>query len=102
MGVCKLFSGGSDTPNPMPNPKNYEILSSVTVGEFLILTVRYPECTNYEGKKVLMFCGLSREELEHRKQIDPHFSKTMYSPIARFVPTDMGIRMALKLAKELS
>jgi hypothetical protein len=100
MGVCKPLSGGPD--NPIPDPRNYEILDTITHGYFLILVVKYPECTNYEGKKVLMFYAVGQEELEKRGQLDPHFTNSMYSPIARFVPTNIGIQMALKLAKELS
>lgn len=87
-----------------PDPSNYCILRSLKIGNYLILEIKYHDCTNYEGRKVLVFNGVSLDKLlRHQKLIDPHFSSNpnFYSPIARFVPTEEGWEMAFKFAKFL-
>lgn len=94
-------SGRKKLPNP--DPSNYRILKHVQIGEYLLLELRYPDCTNYEGKKVLLFRSTYRE-LENQGVIDPHFSdnKEFISPIARFEPTSEGWRWGKELANKLS
>jgi hypothetical protein len=88
---------------PNPNPKNYKILNSWYVEEYLVLRIKYPDCANYEGEKILVFYNVSIEDLEKQGSIDPHFSdnKNMISPIARFEPTRRGESMANILCQEL-
>src|ERR1051326_3031036 len=71
---------------PNPNPSNYEVLESQEVGRYLVLKVKYPDCINYEGVKIMVYSGVELEDLEVRGVIDPHFSenKKQLSPIARF------------------
>jgi len=81
---------------PDPKPDNYKILSSIVMGKYIIIEIQYLDCTNYEGKKVLVFeCRLN--DLLNQKLIDPHFSenKNFISPIARFEPTKRGIDWAI-------
>lgn len=99
MGCNFLFSGSRETPNP--DPKNYKILKWIPVGDMLIIMVEYPDSTNYEGKKVLVFKDIDYIELTKQKFIDPHFSdKTdgVY-PIARFEPTKRGFKWAEKFCR---
>lgn len=86
---------------PNPDPRNYEIVASQKIGEFLIVQVFYPDCTNYEGRKTLMFEGVTIDELVNQGSIDPHFAenKDFHSPVARFEPTPKGWEMAQKLAE---
>jgi hypothetical protein len=58
---------------------------------------------NYEGRKVLLFEGVSLEELKAQRKIDPHFfpSGPLKSPIARFEPTERGWTMAELLVSAL-
>jgi hypothetical protein len=86
---------------PNPNPKNFRILSYFTMGRYLVVKVNYPDCTNYEGDKVLLYRDTTLEGLEAQGSIDPHFSNNanFHSPIARFVPTVYGWRMACRLAR---
>ncbi len=79
-----------------PQPDNYKILGSKTVNKLLIVEIKYPNCTNFEGKKILVFKGVTIEQLNAQKLIDPHFSKStkFIHPIARFVPTPDGMTMA--------
>lgn len=68
-----------------------------------MVQLNYPDCTNYEGNKILLFKGVTLVELINQKYIDPHFfqSKEVRSPVARFVPTDEGWNMALSLINAL-
>ncbi len=75
-----------------PDPRNFTIEKFlIEVGPFVAIMVHYPECSNFSGRKILVFRGVSREQLIEAKVLDPHFSETGLSPIARFVPTEKGI-----------
>jgi hypothetical protein len=80
----------------IPDPVGAEILRVTRIGEFLIALVQYPDAENYEGRKILVYRGVSSKRLRSWAKIDPHFSKLCpeRSPIARFVPTKEGERMA--------
>ena len=88
---------------PNPDPANYRILYSEQIGPYLLLAVWYPDCNNYEGRKVLMFKGTNLEKIKSQKLIDPHFSQNtiFHSPIARFEPTARGWKMAQVLAHSM-
>lgn len=89
---------------PNPNPYNYVIKNDYKQGEYLIILINYPDCTNYEGNKVLLYKNVNLRDLINQKSIDPHFSnnKSKYSPIARFVPTTDGWNMAMQLINTLN
>jgi hypothetical protein len=91
-------------PPPNPNPLNFNIINSLEEGKYLIILIQYPDCTNYEGRKILMYKGIDKAKLLMQGSIDPHFSNNpeKYSPIARFVPTIEGWEMAIALAKTMS
>ena len=51
-----------DVPTPgNPNPANYKIISTLKIGNILIAEIVYPDCKNYEGKKILVFEGIDAE-----------------------------------------
>lgn len=87
---------------PNPNPSNYKVLNSVVINEYLIVSVNYPDSTNYEGNKILMFDrGVTIDKLIAQGEIDPHFSesKNHIYPIARFIPSEWGWQLAINAAK---
>lgn len=89
--TAKTSTGGN------PDPNNWKIVKAKEVGKYLILMMQYPDCTNYEGKKIMVFENITLVDLVNQKQIDPHFfpaNKKVKSPIARFEPTDRGWVMA--------
>jgi len=114
MGIIKFFSScrcnctcGSCKPAepprfkakfkklPNPNPENFRIIDDFRIGQFTMLTVVYPDCTNFEGIKILIF----NKPMPIRgsiKFLDPHFCEKHISPIARFEPTDEGKLYAYK------
>ena len=90
-----------EIPPGNPDPAKYKIIDTLTVGHILIVEIVYPDCKNYEGKKILVYENMTADQLRKQKYIDPHFSKNAKykSPIARFEPTDRGWRMAESFAK---
>lgn len=84
------FAVGISLPNP--NPRNYSIQKVKTVKGCLIIKIKYHDCTNYEGVKILVYKGCTIEQLEEQQYIDPHFCENpkYHSPIARFEPTEHG------------
>jgi hypothetical protein len=85
--------------NSNPDPKRYTILLHSQINDYLMVVVHYPNCTNFEGLKVMVYEYIhSIEELiqKTKGELDPHFSKDGVSPIARFKPTKEGIEMAKK------
>lgn len=104
MGI-KIFSSsvydGTNVVLPNPDPANYEILGSEQYGNYLLVQIKYPNCTTFEGIKILVYKDITIHKLRRQKIIDPHFSnnKQFYSPIARFVPTEEGIELARKFCQ---
>lgn len=87
---------------PNPNPKNYSIIESKQIKNFLILKLKYHDCENYEGIKILVFEDMTFTLLElSGNGIDPHFCENCKSPIARFEPTKRGWQMARMLVLSL-
>lgn len=89
---------GRPTPvfAPNPNPINFKILLKHQFKNAHVLLVHYPDCTNFEGKKIMVCMGQFKET----DNLDPHFRK-IGGPIARFIPTQEGMALAIKLAKSL-
>ena len=94
----------SSIPQGNPDPNNYEILLTSKIGNSLIVKIKYHDCANYEGVKILVYHNVSIQELLGQKLIDPHFSdnKKYIYPIARFLPTDEGLDFARKFCKTLN
>ena len=95
--------GGKASKLPNPDPKNFKILRSVKAGRYVTVMVNYPDCTNYEGNKVLVFSDLTQDQIGLLKSIDPHFCEGDHpSPIARFEPTADGWDMSITFINTLN
>ena len=87
------YGGNTEPGNGNPVPTRFAIQLTKRIGEFDILLVKYPDCKNFEGDKILVFRGLNGTDRAQMKgQIDPHFTKGKL--VARFVPTHDGWGMA--------
>lgn len=88
-----------------PTPENFEIKDLLEYGQYKILLVHYPNCTNFNGMKCLVV-ECSTLELVNLKRLDPHFTKTVpkngIKILARFPPDDKGIEMAKRLIQYIS
>ena len=87
-------------PDPKnPDPKNFLIKLVVEFNGYFVALVEYPNCTNFEGKKIIVFRGLKNaDELLKATEIDPHFTENS-KVVARFRPTEDGWEDALRFVK---
>ena len=90
----------ADPPLPAPDPSRFTIKRVLEVGHALVVRVNYPDCTNYEGNKIMVFACMTEERLRSLAQLDPHFQPG-FSPIARFEPTERGWELAVQCAENL-
>lgn len=79
---------------PNPSPDKWELMELYEASNGYVMKVKYEGCTNCEGEKIMVFRGQYKE----RSYLDPHFSFNGLSPMARFIPTDYGMKMAKDLA----
>lgn len=86
-----------------PDPRRFKILRVSQIGECLIVKLKYPDCTNYEGRKILVYRSLTEKRFRRLKSVDPHFCESSRhpSPMARFTPTSDGWRDAVRLCRLL-
>ncbi len=103
-GLSKVKTREVSVPNPFnPDPSNFlvESIEHKGMGNHIVVQVRYPNCKNYEGRKILVFNWMTLGQLTNLDILDPHFSseKPELSPIARFIPTELGWKMAVEFAK---
>lgn len=103
LSVSSINSSDKRLSDPNPNPRNYHINKLYEYTNGYVMDISYPNCTNYEGRKILVYRGYIEDHSADfmRYGIDPHFCEVPYAPIARFIPTEKGLEMAKKVAKEL-
>ena len=102
MGLAPFSRSSYDAPKSgNPDPRNCIIEDAREYGDRCVLLVRYPDCINYEGRKILLFIGTTLADLVKQGMLDPHFSdrKKYKSPFARFEPTPKGWQIACVLAE---
>lgn len=101
MGLSLFKSCGANdlAEAPNPDPLQWELLEVQHFENAYVLKVRYKNCNNFEGVKVLVYKGTFI--YEPRKLLDPHFDNTKGSPIARFRPDTQGWIWAINFAKSL-
>src|SRR5574338_1062701 len=92
-----------------PDSKNYIIERCETIGNNIILIVKYPDCSkcSYEGRKILVYLNLNIVNIVFWKEIDPHFKDPKKkidkcqapAPNARFPANEQGWNDALEYAR---
>jgi hypothetical protein len=85
---------------PNPDPRRFEVENVEIVNGHTILVVKYPNCTNFEGTKILVIEGeMNAVDLANLKVLDPHFCEHNPSLIARFRPDrfDNAVRFCKSL-----
>lgn len=103
MGLPPKFSCSTPyTPasitRPNPNPYRFRVARTREFGSYSALWVNYPDCTNYDGDKILVVKGGAGLF----SKLDPHFIEGNSPKIlARFIPNEWGWDMACKLAESL-
>lgn len=101
MGLIKLFSD-SKTTAPNPDPKNFKI-EAVSVAKnkrsIVVVEATFPGCTTFGGKKIMVYeATLARFALPVR-ELDPHFTESDPTLLARFPANDQGLQDALDYAE---
>lgn len=93
----------SSTVYGNPDPANFIIEKMESVGKFIIVQVCYPDSTNYEGRKIIVYENIEFIKIVQATKLDPHFcdDKTHMSPIARFEPTNRGWKYATSFCKSI-
>lgn len=76
-----------------PDPFKFEILKTEYFGGCTIILARYEGCKTFSGKKILVLRGIH----EDFKTLDPHFFEG-YPVVARFIPNDLGWKLARNTA----
>jgi hypothetical protein len=87
--------------NNNPNPYNFKILRGYYISGNTAVEVLYPDATNYEGKKIMVYKGVRLSDIKKLEILDPHFSEKGLAPFARFEPTEDGWQQAMHLAEIL-
>ena len=89
--------------NMLPRCDNYEVIKYEEINKNVVIMLKYLDATNYEGKKILVYQNTTFKELMIQGDLDPHFLNypDMKAPIARFVPTDKGWKMAINFVWSL-
>ncbi len=95
---CSVYHSEKRVVAPNPNPINFMILELQEIGNAVVAKIKYPDCTNFEGIKICVYEDTTAQQIRDRSEIDPHFSISDESPIARFKPTANGLELAFKLA----
>ena len=76
-------------PDKNPDPERFNVEKTHSVGSYVCAMIDYVNCTNYEGKKIIVFENTAAEDVWTAKSIDPHFMEDG-NVIARFRPDDDG------------
>lgn len=97
MGLSPFKSCYTNLEVPNPSPYAWELLDYRQYNNAYVLKVLYTGCTNFEGVKIMVFKGT----YSHKACLDPHFSEEVYSPLARFIPTEEGWVLANTIASTL-
>lgn len=103
--AAAFSSGGSDEFDrrevfvdlPNPNPENFTIERVQRAGSYVCALVHYPDATNFEGRKVIVFNDTTEEDVTGTEVLDPHFAEDG-NIIARFRPDEEGWQDALSYA----
>jgi hypothetical protein len=90
MGAYPKKTCSTNSAASAPNPFRYKVLLTEYFDNATLLVVEYPDCENYEGKKILVYGG----RFEPNGCLDPHFSREGRSPIARFKPEHHILELA--------
>jgi hypothetical protein len=99
MGMRKSCYTNNDCKTiPNPQPDRWELIHKAEFKKAYVLKVKYLDCTNYEGMKILVFTGKYNDvKVNNQKYLDPHFDEEG-NLIARLVPTQLGWTIACVIA----
>lgn len=112
MGMSVISSSNSYLKNderiernlpPNPNPSNFVIERTWSMrknSKYLLAQIHYPDCTTYEGRKLIIFKNMTCKELKSSTKINPHFTEEG-KVFMRVIPTMNGFDTAITIIKTL-
>lgn len=105
MGIPIMSRGGNTDPprgNPVPSRFTIQRVHRLRGGRSVAVMLTYPDCTNFEGTKILVFDNFRTwYRLLNSGTVDPHFMESEPALIARFRPTEEGWQLARDLVERL-
>ena len=107
MGRLCFRSSDSDPDPPAarapgePDPRSFTIVSKQRSHDYVIAEVQFPDCTTYEGRKILVYRRRVFDRVQRAGVMDPHFLEHGDCPLARFAPTADGMRAAQAMVTAL-
>ncbi len=86
-----------------PDPRQYEILRVYSEGSNVLAEIKYANCANYEGRKILLYVNCTERALRDAEVLDPHFCESVMciSPFIRIEPTEIGWQMGKILIRDM-
>jgi hypothetical protein len=96
MSLMSTCSTNCNVEAPNPDPSNWELIKQQEFVNAVVLKVKYHNCTNFEGNKILVF--KKPFELKLNEPLDPHFAEEGDLLLARFTPTIYGWQTATWIA----
>jgi hypothetical protein len=75
-----------------PDPYKFEIDELEHVGNCTIILANYEGCKTFDGNKLMLLRGI--HNLMDFETLDPHFLDEEYAVVARFIPNEVGWKMA--------
>lgn len=87
-------SAGSEPCNDPrnPDPMRFNLVDVREIGDVTVAYVTYPNCTTFDGRKLLVFDGHCKALLKVARVLDPHFLPNN-KLVARLRPDEAGLRM---------
>jgi hypothetical protein len=98
LGSRDRYEAGMPAPTD-PDPKKFIIKELTQIGHYVIAKVNYPNCTTFDGNKILVFEHATTNGVRVMSIIDPHFTERRSSPIARFSATERGELLAKRFCE---
>lgn len=82
-----------------PDPFKFTVTHSEAVNGNTIIIANYGGAT-FNGDKLMVLRGVF--DVHNLKSLDPHFLDEDYAVVARFVPTDEGLKLAKLCAENIN
>lgn len=80
-----------------PDPYNFKIVKSSIINGNTIIMANYNGCLTFSGNKLMLLKGTP----QIGETLDPHFLDEEYAVVARFIPNDIGWKLAELCAENL-
>ena len=85
---------------PDPDPHDFKVLNVLCDGDFCLAQVLYPR--SKQNIHLMVFKGVTEQELRDLTFLDPSFGEGRFSPIARFNSSQAGRDAAISFMKHIN